>query len=129
MNNVFNIEIISPERIILSEKITSITIPAFEGEMTILPDHIPIITFLRPGFINITGNKNIKYFAEDGTVEFSNNSLSLLSSTISDVKDFSRETINKLIEETKQKLSKEDIDDKIRYILSHKLDNLPKIKL
>ena len=97
--------------------------------MTILSNHIPIITFLRPGLINITGSKNLKYFAEEGTVEFSNNNLSLLSSTITEIKNFSSEKISKMIEEIKQQLSKEDMDDKTRYILNHKMDSLSKINL
>ena len=129
MSDTFNIEIISPEQKILSDKISSITFPAFEGEMTILSNHIPIITFLRPGLINITGSKNLKYFAEEGTIEFSNNNLSLLSSTITEIKNFSSEKISKMIEEIKQQLSKEDMDDKTRYILNHKMDSLSKINL
>ena len=129
MSDTFNIEIISPEQKILSDKISSITFPAFEGEMTILSNHIPIITFLRPGLINITGGKDLKYFAEEGTVEFSNNNLSLLSSTITEIKNFSSEKISKMMEEIKQQLSKEDMDDKTRYILNHKMDSLSKINL
>ena len=129
MSDTFNIEIISPEQKILSDKISSITFPAFEGEMTILSNHIPIITFLRPGLINITGSSDLKYFAEEGTVEFSNNNLSLLSTTITEMKNFSSDKISKMIEEAKQQLSKEDLDDKRRYILNHKMDSLSKINL
>ena len=74
INENFNIEIVSPEKKLFAEKVKSITIPSFEGEMTILADHISIITFLRPGVININENKK-KYFVEEGTVEFSNNTL------------------------------------------------------
>ena len=74
MNENFNIEIISPEKKLFAEKVKSVTIPSFEGEMTILPNHISIITFLRPGVININENKK-KYFVEEGTVEFSKNNL------------------------------------------------------
>ena len=73
MEKNFNLEIISPEKIILSEKVNSVTMPSFEGEMTILPDHIPLITFLRPGIVRIEGSKEGEYFVEEGTVEFSNN--------------------------------------------------------
>ena len=82
MSESFNIEIISPEKKLLTDKINSATIPAFEGEMTILSNHIPIITFLRPGIVKINASKEIQYFLEEGTVEFSNNNLTILSSTI-----------------------------------------------
>ena len=81
MEQNFNLVIISPEKILLTEKVSSVTIPSFEGEMTILSDHIPLITFLRPGIAKVYGAKEKKYFLEEGTVEFSNNTLIILSST------------------------------------------------
>ena len=75
MEKNFNLEIISPESILLSEKVNSVTIPSFEGEMTILADHIPLITFLRPGITKVEGSKQSQFFVEEGTVEFSNNTL------------------------------------------------------
>ena len=80
MEKNFNLEIISPEKIILSEKVNSVAMPSFEGEMTILPDHIPLITFLRPGIVRIEGSKESEYFVEEGTVEFSNNTCLLYTS-------------------------------------------------
>ena len=85
MSESFNIEIISPEKKLLVEKASSVTIPAFEGEMTVLSNHIPLITFLRPGIIKVTSGKETQYFVEEGTVEFSNNNLAILSSTIMDL--------------------------------------------
>ena len=90
MSESFNIEIISPEKKLLSQKTQSVTIPSFEGEMTILSDHISLITFLRPGIIEIVGSSKMKYFVEEGTVEFSNNNLVILSSTIVDIKNLSK---------------------------------------
>ena len=95
MSENFNIEIISPEKKLLTDKINSAIIPAFEGEMTILSNHISLITFLRPGTIKLIGNKEIQYFAEEGTVEFSSNNLSILSSTIIEISRLSKEKISK----------------------------------
>ena len=128
MNNNFNIEIISPEKKMFSEKGNSVTIPSFEGEMTILADHISIITFLRPGIININENKK-KFFVEEGTVEFSKNNLTILSSTIIDLDSLSKNAISNMIEESKKELNQENIDDKKRYIISHKIDCLSEISL
>ena len=128
MDENFNIEIISPEKKLFSEKGKSITIPSFEGEMTILPDHISIITFLRPGFININENKK-KYFVEEGTVEFSKNNLTILSSTIIDLNSLSKDVISSMLEDSKKELNQENIDDKRRYIISHKIDCLSQISL
>ena len=127
MEKNFNLEIISPEKIILSEKVSSLTMPSFEGEMTILPDHIPLITFLRPGIIRIEGSKKSKYFVEEGTVEFSNNTLIILSSTIIPLENVKDENISKMIEESKALLAKENLSDKAKYIVSHKIDTLSKI--
>ena len=127
MEKNFNLEIISPEKIILSEKVNSVTIPSFEGEMTILPDHIPLITFLRPGIVRIEGSKESEYFVEEGTVEFSNNTLIILSSTIIPLENVKGENISKMIEDSKVLLAKENLSDKAKYIVSHKIDTLSKI--
>ena len=127
MEKNFNLEIISPEKIILSEKVNSVTMPSFEGEMTILPDHIPLITFLRPGILRIDGSKESEYFVEEGTVEFSNNTLIILSSTIIPLENFKGENISKMIEDSKALLAKENLSDKAKYIVSHKIDTLSKI--
>ena len=127
MEKNFNLEIISPEKIILSDKVNSVTIPSFEGEMTILLDHIPLITFLRPGIVRIEGSKESEYFVEEGTVEFSNNTLIVLSSTIIPLENVKDENISKMIEESKALLAKENLSDKAKYIVSHKIDTLSKI--
>ena len=127
MEQNFNLEIISPEKILLSEKVTSVIIPSFEGEMNILADHIPLITFLRPGIVSITSSLEIQYFLEDGTVEFSNNNLIILSSTIISLDSLSKEKISAMIEKSKNQLDKNNLNDKSRYILSHKLDCLSRI--
>ena len=127
MSENFNTEIISPEKILLTDKTDSVTIPSFEGEMTILANHISLITFLRPGIIEINGIKKNKYFLEEGTVEFSNNNLVILSSTIIEVSNLSKEKINKIIEESKNQLKQDNLDDKKRYVLSHKVDCLSRI--
>ena len=127
MEKNFNLEIISPEKIILSEKVNSVTIPSFEGEMTILLDHIPLITFLRPGILRIEGSKESEYFVEEGTVEFSNNTLIILSSTIIPLENVKGENISKMIDDSKVLLAKENLSDKAKYIVSHKIDTLSKI--
>ena len=127
MEQDFNLEIISPEKVLLSEKVKSVTIPSFEGEMTILSDHIPLITFLRPGIVTVFSSKETKYFLEEGTVEFSNNTLIILSSTITSLDSLTKEKISKMLEESKNELSQDNLSDKARYILSHKLDSLSRI--
>tara|TARA_B100000029_G_scaffold455927_1_gene483543 strand:- start:282 stop:671 length:390 start_codon:yes stop_codon:yes gene_type:complete len=129
MSDNFNIEIISPEKKLLTEKVSSATIPSFEGEMTILSNHIPLITFLRPGIVKINGSKEIQYFLEEGTVEFSNNNLTILSSTIIEVSALSSEKISKMIEDGKNQLNQENLNDKTRYVVSHKIDCLSRINL
>ena len=127
MDKSFNLEIISPEKILLTDKVSAVTIPSFEGEMTILAEHIPLITFLRPGIINVNGTKEKKFFLEEGTVEFSNNTLIILSSTIIPLDNVKGENLSKMIEESKALLAKENLSDKAKYIASHKIDTLSKI--
>ena len=127
MEDNFKIEIISPEKIVFSEDTKMVTLPSYEGEMSVLKNHIPIITFLRPGITKVYGSKEVKFFLEEGTVEFSNNTLIILSSTIIPIDLLTGEKVSKMVEESKSQLSKNQLDDKMRYIISHKLDSLSKI--
>ena len=124
MSEKFTIEIISPDRSIIKTETSEVVIPSFEGEMGILKDHIPLITFLRPGIINIKTNNDQKFFVEEGTVEFSNNNLLILTSTAKEVTKMNKKFIDTLISESEKKLDKNEITDKERYLLSYKLETL-----
>ena len=127
MSEKFTIEIISPDSSIIKTETTEVVIPSFEGEMGILKDHIPLITFLRPGLINIKTNTDQKFFVEEGTVEFSNNNLLILTSTAREVTKMDKKFIDTLISESEKKLNKNEITDKERYLLSYKLETLRNI--
>ena len=127
MSEKFTIEIISPDRSIIKAETSEVVIPSFEGEMGILKDHIPLITFLRPGLINIKTNTDQKFFVEEGTVEFSNNNLLILTSTAKEVTKMNKKFIDTLISESEKKLDKNEIIDKERYLLSYKLETLRNI--
>ena len=128
MSENFTVEIISPDKSILKSEANEVTIPSYEGQMGILKDHIPIITFLRPGLIVIKENNVEKiFFIEDGTVEFSNNNLLILTSTAKSLDSLDRNTIDSIIKNSQEKISKGDIDDKERYLLSYKIDTLREI--
>ena len=127
MSEKFTIEIISPDRSIIKTETSQVVIPSFEGEMGILKDHIPLITFLRPGLINIKTNTDQKFFVEEGTVEFSNNNLLILTSTAKEVTKMNKKFIDTLISESKKKLDNNEITDKERYLLSYKLETLRNI--
>ena len=128
MSEKFNLEIISPDKTLLKFDVNQVVIPSFEGSMTILKDHISLVTFLRPGFIEVDSEgKADKFFAEEGTVEFSKNRLLILSSTVINLKDLSESLKNKIIEESKKEIEKNKITDKEKYILSYKIDSLQEI--
>ena len=127
MSEKFTIEIISPDRSIIKTETSEVVIPSFEGEMGILKDHIPLITFLRPGLINIKTNTDQKFFVEEGTVEFSNNNLLILTSTAKEVTKMNKKFIDTLISESEKKLDNNEITDKERYLLSYKLETLKNI--
>ena len=127
MSEKFKVEIISPDKSIIKSDTTEVTIPSFEGEMGILKDHIPLITFLRPGIIEIKDQIERKYFVEDGTVEFSNNNLLILTSTAKEVSNIDKESLSTIISKVEKKLSEDEITDKERYLLSYKLDTLKNI--
>ena len=125
MSNEFKIEIISPKQNVYSGKTEEAVLPCFEGQITVLKNHIPLITFLRPGIIEI--GKNEKFYTEDGTVEFSNNNLLILSETAQSLKSLNTDQINTMIDATKKEISKNQVSDKLNYILNYKLETLKHI--
>ena len=127
MSEQFKVEIISPDNSILKTDTTEVIIPSYEGEIGIMKDHIPLITFLRPGLIKIINEKEIIFFVEDGTVEFSNNNLLILTSTVKDLKNLDNKTIDFLIKDAEKKLQDSELKDKERYIASYKINTLKEI--
>ena len=126
MSDKFTVEIISPDQTILRQETNEVTIPSFEGQMGILNNHIPLITFLRPGIIIIKAEGEKKYYVEEGTVEFSNNNLLILSSTAKDVANLDKSQINDLIQKAEANLNAQSTD-KERYVASYKLETLKEI--
>ena len=127
MLDKFTIEIITPDKTILKSEATEVTIPSFEGQMGILKDHIPLITFLRPGIILVQNQEEKKYFVEEGTVEFSNNNLLILTSTAKDLKNMEKNSINDLIDQAEKKLEDSNLSDKDKYVMSYKIATLKEI--
>ena len=128
MSENFNLEIISPNKTLISSETKQVIIPAFEGLMTILKDHISLVTFLRPGIIEVEINNEIeKFFVEEGTVEFFKNNLLILSSSVKNLKIFSNDEANTLLEKSKKEYSNNELSDKDKYILSYKLETLKNI--
>ena len=127
MSDKFTIEIITPDKTILKSEATEVTIPSFEGQMGILKDHIPLITFLRPGIILVQNQEEKKYFVEEGTVEFSDNNLLILTSSAKDLKNMEKNFINDLIDQAEKKLKDSGLSDKDKYVISYKIDTLKEI--
>ena len=126
MSDKFTVEIISPDQTILKQETNEVIIPSFEGQMGILYNHIPLITFLRPGIITIKAVGEKKFYIEEGTVEFSNNNLLILTSTARDLANFEKSKINQMLQKAKANLNT-DSTDKDRYVASYKLETLKEI--
>ena len=126
MSEEFKIEIVNPEKsFLVKEDAIEVVVPAFEGEMGILKDHISIISFLKPGIIKIvskSGNEN--YYVEDGIVEFKNNNLSVLTSSIFNITDLDKSKIQDLLKLAEEDLSKPDINDQYKYLVNQKIEVL-----
>ena len=127
MSEKFTVEVISPDRTILKVNAAEVVIPSYEGEIGILKDHIPLITFLRPGLIKIIDETNKILFVEDGTVEFVNNNLLILTSTAQELSNFDKASINQILNEAEKKISHDKITDKEKYLLSYKIETLKNI--
>ena len=126
MSEEFKLEIVSPEKSFLSkDDVTEVVVPAFEGEMGILKDHISIISFLKPGAIKIiskSGEEN--YYVEDGIVEFKNNNLSILTSSIFNIADMDKSKQQDLLKQAEEESGKEEISDQSRYLIDQKIEVL-----
>jgi len=132
MEDTYKIEIVSPEKVIFSdENVQETVLPSYEGEMGILKDHIPIISFLRPGIVKILkSSENINsFFVQDGIIEFYNNNLTILSTKIINIKNLNKEKIDQLITETEKILNDEKLNDDNKYLASHKIDVLRSLNL
>ena len=127
MSDKFKVEIITPDMSILTVETNEVTIPSYEWQMGILKDHIPLITFLRPGIIVIDNNAVKKYFVEEGTVEFSNNNLLILTSTVIDLSKLNQNSIKNLLNEAEKKFNDIESTDKEKYLLSYKISTLKEI--
>ena len=131
MSEQFNLEIVSPEKSFLKkDNVTEVVVPAFEGEMGILKDHISIISFLKPGIIKINSeNEENSFYVDDGIVEFKDNTLSILTSKIFDIKNPDKSKIQDMIKEAEKDLSSDKLDDQKRFIISQKVEVLKSLSL
>ena len=131
MTEEFKVEIVNPEKSFLSkEDVIEVVVPAFEGEMGILKDHISIISFLKPGIIKVySKSEENKYFVEDGIVEFKDNSLSILTSSIYNLTDFDRSKIDQILKKAEKESNDENIDDQKKYLIDQKIEVLKNINL
>ena len=127
MSDKFTVEIISPNQTILKQEADEVTIPSYEGQMGILNNHISLITFLRPGIVIIKTNVEKKFYVEEGTVEFSDNNLLILTSTARDLVNFDKTLVNDLLKKAEAESNNTDFTDKDRYILSYKIETLKEI--
>ena len=132
MNNGFKLEIVNPEKSFLSkENVSEVVVPAYEGEMGILKDHISIISFLKPGLVKVfeTDSKEENYYVEDGIIEFKNNCLSILTSNIFDIKKIDKKVISNILAKAEKDVQNSDISDQAKYLIDHKIEVLKSLTL
>ena len=127
----FNLEIISPEKsFLIKNDAVEVVVPAVEGYMGILKDHIPIISFLKPGIIDVKlSNESLNFYVDDGIVEFKDNTLSILTSSIFDIKDITKNNVDKILKNVEEELKKENIKDQDRFILEKKIEVLNSLSI
>ena len=129
MSEEYSLEIVNPEKSFLSKNdVTEVVVPAFEGEIGILKDHISIISFLKPGIIKIYSKSGEdSYYVNDGIIEFKNNNLSILTSLIFNLKDIDKQKISEIMKSAEEELSKSEIRDQTKYLLDQKIEVLKSI--
>ena len=126
MSEEFKIEIVNPEKsFLVKEDVSEVVVPAFEGEMGILKDHISIISFLKPGIIKILSKSGDEsYYVEDGIVEFKNNNLSILTSSIFNITDLDKSKQQDLLKLAEEEASNPEINDQSKYLVDQKIEVL-----
>ena len=132
MSNVFKVEIVNPEKSFLSrEDVTEVVVPAFEGDMGILKDHISIISFLKPGLLKVIDSASVEetYYVEDGIIEFKNNCLSILTSNIFDIKKIDKNKVRDILTEAEKESQNQDMSDQAKYLVDHKIEVLKSLTL
>ena len=131
MNEGFKLEIVNPESsFLLKEGVSEVVVPAFEGDMGILKDHISIISFLKPGLVRIfEGSSEETYYIDDGIIEFKNNCLSILTSNIFDIKKMDKNVVRDVLAKAEQDTQKNDISDQSKYLLDQKIEVLKNLTL
>ena len=129
MSENFNIEIVNPEKSFLSkENVSEVVVPAFEGEIGILKDHISLISFLKPGIIKVlVGTEQEKYYVEDGIVEFKNNCLSILTSNIFNIKSMDNNKVRDILAKAEKEAQNQNVSDQAKYFIDHKIEVLKSI--
>tara|TARA_Y100000992_G_scaffold139135_1_gene92213 strand:+ start:228 stop:620 length:393 start_codon:yes stop_codon:yes gene_type:complete len=129
MSGEFKLEIVNPEKsFLVKEDVIEVVVPAFEGEMGILKDHISIISFLKPGIISIySKSQEEKFYVEDGILEFKNNNLSILTSTIFNLRDFEKSKLQDLLKAAEEENNKSDISDQSKFLVNQKIEVLKSI--
>ena len=132
MNNGFKLEIVNPEKSFLSkENVSEVVVPAYEGDMGILKNHISIISFLKPGLVKVfeTDSKIENYYVEDGIIEFKNNCLSILTSNIFDIKKIDKKEVSNILAKAEKDVQNSDISDQAKYLIDHKIEVLKSLTL
>ena len=131
MSQSFKLEIVNPESSFLTkEEVTEVVVPAFEGDMGILKDHISIISFLKPGLVKIfEGSNEETYYVDDGIVEFKNNCLSILTSNIFDIKKIDKNKVRDILTEAEKESQNQDMSDQAKYLVNHKIEVLKSLTL
>ena len=129
MSEEYSLEIVNPEKsFLLKDDVTEVVVPAYEGEIGILKDHISIISFLKPGIIKVFSKSGEdSYYVNDGIIEFKNNNLSILTSLILNLKDIDKEKISEIKKSAEEELSKSEISDQEKYLLDQKIEALKSI--
>jgi F-type H+-transporting ATPase subunit epsilon/F-type H+-transporting ATPase subunit delta len=132
MSNVFKVEIVNPEKFFLTkEDATEVVVPAFEGDMGILKDHVSIISFLKPGLVRVIDMNSAEeiYYVEDGIIEFKNNCLSILTSNIFDIKKIDKNKVRDILAKAEKDVENKNISDQEKYLVDHKIEVLKSLTL
>ena len=132
MSNLFKVEILNPEKSFLSrEDVAEVVVPAFEGDMGILKDHISIISFLKPGLVRVidTNSTVENYYVDDGIIEFKNNCLSILTSNIFDIKKIDKNKVRDILAKAEKDAQNPNISDQAKYLVDHKIEVLKSLTL
>ncbi len=129
MADPYTFELVSPERLLISEDVESVVVPGSEGDFQVMANHAPVLATLRPGLLDVVlpGGKERRIFVRDGFAEAGPDSLTILARQAIDAADLDKKALAQEVKDAQEDVA-DAKDDAARDKAQEKLDSLKLIQ-